>query len=558
MSRGVTDSGKNCYGTPISDLKAKTAKEKELLLSKFSDKVSGYNIMWECKWNIFRNENKTLIDEFWRRSKLDPMRPLKRLIPRVSVRGGFVELYRLSFQSDEMYDLHYYDANSLYPWIAQDTLFPLGEYKIILEKDLHNSIQIKENKIFYLDQSCDSDVAMVAVLAPSDLSKPFLPYRYNDQVFYGNCFSCIKTKHCHGCTHKTINKRRFVSVWTVLELEYSLTLGYKILYFYELYHYERQDKVMSDFVTAMASYRLKNSNLLANVPVAQHDQFCKNLNAKMKFLDPNLQLKPSNVVDNKPQKEFFKSLLNGVLGRFALHSNFSNRVFLRSQYELDALMANPNIEILEFFPLGSLMEVETMRNSALNTSKEGCLFYTALINAKSRIYMHQLIMKLEQEKCQPIYCDTDSLLFAAPKNYKCCFEIGPAFGQFKPVLGESAKIKKFYSLGPKNYTLLYEKDGVESYVTKIKGLSIGCDNLQNVITPTTYEQFLASYFEDEVMKTYIPQQRQAVNPATKSFKYLMLSQKFENELHLKRFILKKHKSHVTYPYGYNFFNHPSI
>ena len=313
-------------------------------MSKFSDKVSGYNIMWECKWNIFRNENKTLIDEFWRRSKLDPMRPLKRLIPRVSVRGGFVELYRLSFQSDEMYDLHYYDANSLYPWIAQDTLFPLGEYKIILEKDLHNSIQIKENKIFYLDQSCDSDVAMVAVLAPSDLSKPFLPYRYNDQVFYGNCFSCIKSKHCHGCTHKTINKRRFVSVWTVLELEYSLTLGYKILYFYELYHYERQDKVMSDFVTAMASYRLKNSNLLANVPVAQHDQFCKNLNAKMKFLDPNLQLKPSNIVDNKPQKEFFKSLLNGVLGRFALHSNFSNRVFLRSQYELDALMANPNIE----------------------------------------------------------------------------------------------------------------------------------------------------------------------------------------------------------------------
>jgi hypothetical protein len=99
VSRGVTDSGKNCYGTPISDLKAKTAKEKELLLSKFSDKVSGYNIMWECKWNIFRNENKTLIDEFWRRSKLDPMRPLKRLIPRVSVRGGFVELYRLSFQS---------------------------------------------------------------------------------------------------------------------------------------------------------------------------------------------------------------------------------------------------------------------------------------------------------------------------------------------------------------------------------------------------------------------------------------------------------------------------
>jgi len=89
-------------------------------------------------------------------------------------------------------------------------------------------------------------------------------------------------------------------------------------------------------------------------------------------------------------------------------------------------------------------------------------------------------------------------------------------------------------------------------VTKIKGLSVGSANLKSVITPETYEGYLKSYFQNEVASTYIPQMRQSVNPQTKSFKYVMLSQKFDNELHLKRFILKKDSSHKTFSYGYNF------
>jgi hypothetical protein len=166
--------------------------------------------------------------------------------------------------------------------------------------------------------------------------------------------------------------------------------------------------------------------------------------------------------------------------------------------------------------------------------------------------MHQTILKLEQDGCEPLYCDTDSILFAAPKNYKLPFETGPCLGQWKPVLGEATNIKKFYSLGPRNYCLVYECNGKLDYVTKIKGLSVSSANLQSSISPEVYETYLKSHFENEVVSTYIPQMRQSVNPQTKSFKHIMLSQKFDNELHLKRFILKKDCSYKTFPYGYNF------
>lgn len=273
----------------------------------------------------------------------------------------------------------------------------------------------------------------------------------------------------------------------------------------------------------------------------------------MNFTDPHLMLDPSKVKDNKPLKQFWKDFSNSVFGRFALHTNYSKRCFVRSQHELENLLSKPSVEVLEFYPVGdSTMEVEYLNNAATNPSKEGCLVFTAIINAKSRILMHQIISKLEQDGCEPLYCDTDSILYSSPLNYVPPFNVGPCLGQWKPVLGEEAEIKRFYSLGPRNYCLVYESNGTMHYMTKIKGLSVTSINMQSVISPETYETFLRAHFKNEVASQYIPQMRQSVNPQTKSFKYVMLSQKFDNELHLKRFILKRDDSYNTFAFGYNF------
>ena len=556
ISKHITQSSKNCYGVPISKLLEKAQEEKTYIASKHGDFVHCYDEMWQCTWEDYKKAYPDLMQQFWLQSGLDRYRPLCRLHPRASVRGGFLEVYHLTYEADSKCDIFYYDCNAQYSSIALEAELPLGPYTIYLESQLQTALKIENNKFWLNGESCDGDVAHVSFLVPKDLAKPFLPYRFNDQVYYSNCYSCLKIKHTGPCTHKTDGKRRFSSVYTIVELQFALSLGYQV-YVYELWHYSQTGRVLNEFVSVLASYRLKNSgDSFRDLSEDQLAKTCKAINSKMNFSKSELSLSPSSIKCNKAAKQFFKDMLNSLYGRFALNTGFSKRIFVRSQHELDEILSNRNVTVLEFFPVADdTIEIEFLPNSSCGPNRDSNLLFTSIINAKGRIMMYQIIQKLEQQGCEPIYVDTDGIVFATPKGFNNFpFEIGLAFGQFKPVLGDSAVIKKFYSLGPRNYCLLYEDNNSLHYVTKIKGLSAGCDNLQNYITPATYETFINEHFENQVKTVYLPQMRLKIEPARKSFEHVMVSQEFSNELHIKRFILKDQKKHVTYPYGYSFKN----
>lgn len=550
VRRGITIQSKNCYGDDVAALQARTAKEKSHLMSL--DEVRAYNVMYGCQWAKFKKENKQLLLDFWEKSGLDPKRPLIRLVPRAAIRGGLTDVYRLTCDGSLDRPMHFYDMNGMYSKVARDMQFPIGEYEVALERDLQLHLKIIDNKFYYKNSDCSCDIAMVSVLAPSNLMKPFLPYRFGEQNFYGLCFSCIKSKNCGPCRHRNVNKRRFTSTYTVIELEFALTLGYQILYIYELYHYARKEPLLRDFVTAVYVNKLKSSDLLSSVPKHQHQNLCEHLNAKMGTKSSPLEITPHNIRPNPSQQQFFKDILNGLFGRFAINTNYSKRVFLRSQNELDALMADKEIEILDFFAVGETLEVEYIKNASVNPNKQANLFFTALINAQARIILYQVIQKLENDHCEVLYVDTDSILFSSPCNYLLPFDVSNALGDFKAVLGPEAILKKFFCLGPRNYCILYEENAELKYMTKIKGLSVNSHNVKKTVSPETYQKFISAHFEDRVINEYIPQCRAKVDLQTKSFKHVMVAQKFSNELHLKRFILKKMTSKVTFPYGYSF------
>lgn len=555
IAKKTTELSKNCYGTLVSELHQKAKKDKDLLFSKFGHLVKNYDIMWECEFQKFKNDYKDLFEKFWEKSGLDPLRPLSRLVPRASVRGGLLEVYCLSFKADDQYDLHYYDMNAQYSFIALSAQLPLGEYKIYLEHELKTNLTIENNQFFFNGESCIADIAHVTFVVPSNLDKPFLPIRIGDNCFYANCYTCLTKANCGPCRHRLDHKRKFSSTYTVIELQKALELNYKI-FVHELWHFSQSSNVLQEFVSLMASYRLKNS---ADMPEDKILEYCATVNEKMHFEKPELALTPLSVQSNPAQKQFFKSILNSLFGRFALHSNYSKRVFVRSQHELDALAANKSNTILDFFPVSdTCLQVEYVTNSSIHSAKDANLIYTSIINASGRILMYDVMQKLTLANCVPLYCDTDGIIFSSPKRFSNFpFEIGPSFGQFKPVY-KNATIKKFFSLGPRNYALVYEEDGQVKYVTKIKGICASSDNCQNIITPQVYEDFIEHHFQDEVNSIYIPQMRKKVSKDLNSFQYQMLTQKFTNELHIKRFILKKsvfsERSYLTYPYGYDFKN----
>ena len=554
VRRNVTINSKNRLNVPIKVLQDNTRKEAEFLLSK--DSVNNYEIMYECSWQRFKKENKLLVNQFWKRSKLDPRRPLSRLVPRCSIRSGFNELYKLKAEATETECLYYYDCNSLYSYIARDMYFPVGPYEVVLEKELQQHLQIVNKKFVYKGEDCSCDVAHVSLLAPRDLYAPFLSYRFGDASFNSLCFKCVTVKNTTGpCRHKCPYKRRFSSTYTVIEIEMALSLGYELLFCYELYHFSQKEQVLRDYIKVISSLKLKATDLFSHTPESDRQAFCDELNVKMKFDEPQLQINSENVQPNPSQKQYLKDLLNSLFGRFALNSNHSIKEFVKTQAKLDLLMASKDCEILDFFPVNDdTLQVEYLKTGAAQISREGNLFYTALINAQARIFMYKYIQKLTADGCSVIYIDTDSLLFSGPSDYQLPFGVTPAFGDFKPVLGPTAVIKKFFALGCKNYCILYNDSDQTHYVTKIKGLSLGSYNLKDKITPSLYETFINANFEKQVITEYIPQSRSKLEKQTRTFKQIMLTQKFSSELHLKRFILKREKTYITYPYGFNFCN----
>jgi len=323
--------------------------------------------------------------------------------------------------------------------------FPVGKYEVILEDQLKLHLKIHNNRFFYKGEDCSCDIAHVSLLAPRDLYAPFLSLRFGEQSYTSLCSKCVQIKNTGVCRHKCPNKRRLVSTYTVVEIEYALSLGYELLFVYELYHYSNKAKVLSDFIKVISSFKLKATNLFENIAEESRQQLCDELNAKMLFDKPSLELTPNNVIPNSSEKQFLKDFLNSLFGRFALNSNYSKREFVRSQAQLESLLANKDFELLDFFPVNnSTMQIEYLKTGPTLASREGNLFYTALINAKARIFMYEHIKKLSADNCTVIYCDTDSLLFSASPHYKLPFDVTPAFGDFKPVLGSTAVIKKLY------------------------------------------------------------------------------------------------------------------
>ena len=103
--------------------------------------------------------------------------------------------------------------------------------------------------------------------------------------------------------------------------------------------------------------------------------------------------------------------------------------------------------------------------------------------------------------------------------------------------------------------ILYKDEaGCEKYLTKIKGLSLGSHNVMNQINPTVFKTFIDSKFREEVQSIFIPQCRRQLTKQTKTFRQIISTHEFSNEIHCKRFIIPNDETYVTYPYGYNFKN----
>jgi len=523
----------------------------------FPLQVNDVKITWECEWAQFKRNNIEKLERFWSETGLSKNRPMIKLVPRAAVRGGFLETYQLKCVADENTKITWIDANSLYSFIALQCPLPVGQHKVLTFGDLKNRCLLdpEDGMFYYEGESMECDVAMVEILCPANLKRPFLSYRIQDEfVFLSNCKKCATLKQTDRCKHSE-RDRSFTSTWTVVELAYAVhKLGYVIKNWFELHHYQNSAYVLKEFVQVLASQKLQCSGILTKCSSnVEKLNLCEKVNQAMSFTHPDLRLTPSNCSENSIMQSYLKLCLNSLYGRFALHSNNIHHIFCRNIHDIEVHTSNPNVNVLDFITINdNIVEMVIDKSKkGPQANKHSNLYFTALINARGRIFIYDLSKQLEALGCSILSIDTDSICFSHLKSLQLPITISPAFGHFKHCLGENTEISAFYSLGVRSYLLLYKDEtGCERYLTKIKGLSLGSQNVINMVTPSLFKEFLESRFRQEIDNIYIPQCRKRLNKQTKTFRQIISTHEFTNEIHCKRFIVPNDNSYVTHSYGY--------
>ena len=130
---------------------------------------------YECRWQTFKEENPDLVRQFWLETGLPKLHPLIRLVPKSALMDGFLETYKLKSVPNENETINYVDAKSLYSFIAMSCNLPLGSYKTLTFFDLKDNVSMNdlEEMFCYKGESMQCNIAMVEVLAPSSLHRPF-------------------------------------------------------------------------------------------------------------------------------------------------------------------------------------------------------------------------------------------------------------------------------------------------------------------------------------------------------------------------------------------------
>lgn len=538
---------KSIYGKTKTELDRSELQLRTLLDSDYQNEVSEYKTVYECNWNEFKKSES--YKKFICEAEYDRDRPLHRLIPRIAMRSGFSELFRLKWKTEDYPDevFKIADINMLYSSIALKEKFGIGKPVTVIGKHL-KKVEIIENFLTYEGKRILSGSVFCSMLAPSNEMFPFLPYRVSDKFNYVSvCRKCSEnlTKKCR---HKLIHSRQFTSVWTVPDINKALREGYQMLKIYELIFFPERRSILKMFVQAMLTERLKNSapDQMTNL---QKAEYCQRHNLKLE-LPEDLCLKPDQLCDNPTQKQFFKDALNSLYGKFSAKTISTKVELVRFQHRLEEI-AHFN-HIAEVYPINESNLMVEYETKDVKKNLKSNIYIGSEITAHARICMHDFIRALQKVPGAKIFqLETDCIMYSIPRNVIDPLPYSDLVGEFKNVVPVDCDIKSFFALGNKNYSVLYqEPNGSLKTILKVKGLSLTSSHITHPLTAKKFNQYIDSHFEAELKSHVIPQVRKFKSKSSVFNEPRFTTFEFKNDLYLKRYVKNIEGDYLTLPYGF--------
>lgn len=361
------------------------------------------------------------------------------------------------------------------------------------------------------------------------------------------CCKCAE-QNSKLCKHSDM-ERAFTSCYTINEIEYALTLNYKILKIHECHAYFRQKFIFKKFVTILNYLRVINSNCLSGKSSLEQEDYCKILASKLN-LSSNLPLTPNIIHHNSSNEMLYKLGINSLFGKLQQKCDYAKSIYVASQSELeDVFLKNePNIQNI-FCINNSICRVVVKPNELEIPSKHdtNCYIGSQLVSyAREELHKHLQALTLINAKI--FYFDTDSIFFSLPHNHVMPLKISHALGDFKHII--NGKILNFYCLGQKNYVIRYEDNGKINEMIKVKGICLKSYFNQNVLNGTTYETFLEKFVQQIYVSKPLTQFRRTTNKPNMYPSHKSSTIKFSNLLKVSRIVLANDPYLTTLPYGY--------
>ena len=537
----------NPFGITYKDVNEKFNLKLYKLLANHTA-INSVEIQWECQFRE-RMTTDPILKDFVKTQYLNN-HPLQRLKPRDAMRGAYVETFALKFDQTTFPDEKFWalDINGLYSYCCLNNTFMIGKYEILIGKSL-NRVSYSQNKIL-VDTKPILGSILLNILPPQNLKYPFLPYRLkNGRTVLTLCKICAEIQsNTAPCKHNE-SERSLTATYMISEVEFALSLGYKIISIFEMHIYFNSASIFKTFVQHLNLYKTLASDCFNGLKsFGEKKQCCELLNREL-HLPNNEKITVKDIKPNAAKRNFYKMAANSFFGKFSQRQDKNQVFFVNNQEELNKLYFSPN-EIKEIHCLNDLIcMVLVARNCwKLPPSLKQNVYIGSQITAYARECIYKHLNNLSSiQSCVIYHVNCDSIFFSLNKSIKMPLIISPAVGNFKNIY--DGNIISYFGIGPKQYTVNFIKDSQISTVNHISGLCLNYD-LNASSDPHFLQHFLENYQKDIAISQKFIQKKTKTNWKTLTVNSYSERFTLTNSIKCRRKVNLLSARLETIPFGY--------
>ena len=408
---------------------------------------------WECDFNDLIKKDETARQIV---AGLEIHEPFKL---HDALKGGRTNGIKLYCKIDPQREkIRYYDVKSLYPYIMKNRLYPVGHPVVITENfEPLSTVHVRYKGLI----AC-------TVLAPKNLYIPLLHYTCRGKLMFPLCKACCEAESQTSCTHPA-QDRAFYGIYTHVELEKAVALGYKIMKVYEIYDWKEWSRdIFSSYINTFFKVKEESSGFPSHVQTdAEKESYIEKI-----YAEEGIRLDSDKIEYNPGMRNTSKLICNTLWGKMCQRNDLEKHVYISNPEEFFQLVDDDTLEVRDIHWITEELVFVRYKFKDLfsQASKAANVTVGIFTCAYGRLILFDYMQRVGLQNV--LYFDTDSIIFLQ-QNIDCPSEpdklLGSALGALTDELDAGDYIVEFVCGGPKHY-MYRTKDGVTKVV--IKGIKI--------------------------------------------------------------------------------------